>query len=82
MSKIDTGSAADEITGTAQEEGHGLFTYNFLKGLNANNGSVTVKNLYAYLLPKVQDAARRSNRDQTPHLIPADLKERASLGLR
>ncbi len=94
VTKIDTGSAAagklvvftaaaaDEITGTVQEEGHGLFTYNFLKGLNANNGSVTVKNLYGYLLPKVQDAARRNNRDQTPQLIPPDLKGRASLGLR
>ena len=79
---VFTASAADEITGTVQEEGHGLFTYNFLKGLNASNGSVTVKSLYDYLLPKVQDAARRSNRDQTPQLIPPDLKERVSLGLR
>lgn len=77
-----TAAAADEITGTIQEEGHGLFTYNLLKGLNANNGNVTVKNLYEYLLPKVQDAARRDNRDQTPQLIPPDLKERASSAIK
>jgi len=27
-----------------------------------------VKSLYDYLLPNVQDRARRDNRDQSPHL--------------
>ncbi len=31
-------------------------------------GRVTVKSLYNYLLPQVQDGARRQNRDQTPTL--------------
>lgn len=79
---VFTASAADEITGADQEQGHGLFTYNLLQGLNASKGEATVKKLYDYLLPKVQDGARRDNRDQTPQLIPADLGDKASLRLR
>lgn len=60
----------DEITGGLDEQGHGLFTYHFLKGLigGAKNasGAVTTKGLYEYLKPLVQDGARRDNREQTP----------------
>ena len=85
VTKVDTGAgsveklvvlaaaAGDEITGTDETQGHGLFTYYLLKGLNGEawdkRGRVTLKNLYDYLTPKVQDAARRQNRDQTPALI-------------
>ncbi len=70
-------SAGDEITGAAPKQGHGLFTYYFLKGLNgeAREGTsgVTVQDLYDYLLPQVEDAARRDGRDQTPQLlVPPD----------
>lgn len=65
-------SAPNEITATLQEQGHGLFTYYFLKGLGGEakdaSGAVTFKGLYEYLKPKVQDAASRQNRDQTPVL--------------
>lgn len=64
-----TASASDEITGTDEDSGHGLFTYQLLKGLSAKNGKATFKELYNYLTPKVRDAARRENRDQTPQLI-------------
>ncbi|MCX5795242.1 MAG: caspase family protein [Elusimicrobia bacterium] len=68
-----TASGADEITGTVQSQGHGLFTYYFLKGLNgAARGSqegVTVQDLYDYLRPQVEDAARLDNRDQSPQLF-------------
>ena len=47
-----------------------MVTYFFLKGLNgaAKNasGEVTAKSLYRYLKPRVQDEARRQNREQTP----------------
>lgn len=36
------------------------------------SGAVTVKSLHAYLSPKVQDAAKRANRDQVPQLIAGD----------
>lgn len=66
-------SAGDEITGTDPDQGHGLFTYYLLKGLAGEAkdplGRVTVKSLHDYLTPKVQNAARRQNRDQTPALI-------------
>jgi hypothetical protein len=92
VTKIDTGSAAgklvvfaataaDEVTGSEESQGHGLFTYYFLKGLNSHHGDITAQKLYAYLKPHVQDGARLSNRDQTPQLMPADLGERASLKL-
>ncbi len=61
-----------EITSTLKEQGHGLFTYYFLKGLDGAaqdaSGSVTPRGLFSYLKPKVQDAASRQNRDQTPVL--------------
>ncbi|MDE2039306.1 MAG: caspase family protein [Elusimicrobia bacterium] len=83
VTKVDTGAqsvgkllvlaaaGADEITGTDEARGHGVFTYYLLKGLNRTRGSASAKDLYEYLRPRVQDAARRDNRDQTPQLIPA-----------
>lgn len=66
-----TASAGDEVTGTDEAAGHGLFTYHLLKGLSAKGGRATFKELYDYLSPKVRDAARRDNRDQTPQLTGA-----------
>lgn len=81
VAKVDTGasgrvasltaSAGDEVTGTDEAAGHGLFTYHLLKGLSAKGGRATFKDLYEYLSPKVRDAARRDNRDQTPQLSGA-----------
>ena len=53
-----------EITGSLDEQGHGIFTYYFLKGLSG--GAKTPRALYDYLKPKVQDDARRQNREQSP----------------
>lgn len=65
-------SEAEQVSGTIEEQGHGLFTYYLLKGLNGaaqiKGGQVTAKSLYDYLKPEVQNAARRQNRDQTPML--------------
>ncbi|MDE2237032.1 MAG: caspase family protein, partial [Elusimicrobia bacterium] len=62
-------AGAGEITGTDETQGHGLFTYFLLHGLNASRGRATVQSLYDELLPLVRDAARRDNRDQTPQLL-------------
>lgn len=64
-------SGGDQVSGTADEEGHGLFTYFLLKGLNDSRGAATVRALYEGLRPKVQDHARRANREQTPQLTGA-----------
>ncbi|MFH1726193.1 MAG: caspase family protein [Elusimicrobiota bacterium] len=68
-----TAASGSEITTTIEEQGHGIFTYYFLKGLQGEakdrRGRVTAAGLYDYLKPKVQDEARRQNRDQTPGLV-------------
>ena len=69
---VISASAGDQISGANDEAGYGLFTYNFLQGLNGAakdaQGRVTLQSLYGYLKPRVQDDARRGNRDQTPQL--------------
>ncbi|MEK7691189.1 MAG: peptidase C14, partial [Bdellovibrionota bacterium] len=68
-----TASDKSQISGPIEEQGHGAFTYYLLKGLEGaakdGSGAVTVQSLYDYLTPKVQDAARLHNRDQTPQLL-------------
>jgi len=65
-------ASGEQITSTLEDQGHGTFTYYFLKGLSGGakdaSGSITAKSLYDYLRPKVQDAARRQNLDQDPVL--------------
>lgn len=67
-----TAARADEISGTLDERGHGAFTYFLLEGLGAQaraGGSATPEELHAYLAPRVADAARRENREQSPQLF-------------
>lgn len=66
-------ASAREITSVLKEQGHGMFTYYFLKGLDdaaqaKDSKGLSARSLYEYLKPKVQDAASRQNRDQTPVL--------------
>jgi hypothetical protein len=63
-------SAGDQITGADDSQGHGLFTYYLLRALNGTDGKISVKDAYASLVPKVEDAARRQNREQTPQFVP------------
>jgi hypothetical protein len=79
---VISASGADEVTGSDEPQGHGLFTYHLLKGLAEKNGDATVKELYDYLRPRVQDAARRDGRDQTPQLMPEGLGARTDVRLR
>lgn len=64
-------SASDEITGSDETQGHGLFTYHLLKGLAERGGRASARELHQYLTPRVRDAARADNRDQTPQLLGA-----------
>ncbi len=65
-------ASSSEMTSTLPDQGHGIFTYYFLRGLDGaamnSAGEITARGLYEYLKPKVQDAASRQNRDQTPVL--------------
>jgi hypothetical protein len=71
-----TASSPEQVSGTAESEGHGLFTYHLLAGLNGaaadKAGRVSLKGLFEYLSPKVADDARRQNREQTPRLWVKD----------
>ncbi|MCR4294706.1 MAG: caspase family protein [Elusimicrobia bacterium] len=66
-------SSGEEITGTLEEQGHGLFTYHLLKALSETAGRGAVSELHAALTPRVQDEARRQNRAQTPQIFGAAL---------
>lgn len=72
-------AAGNQISSALPDKRHGLFTYYFLKGLqgeaDANqDGAIEVGELYAYLKPQVETAARRMNAEQSPQLLPgADL---------
>ncbi|MCR4295557.1 MAG: caspase family protein [Elusimicrobia bacterium] len=59
-------ASGTEITGSLDEQAHGIFTYHFLKALSG--GAKTPRALYDYLKPRVQDDARRQNREQSPTL--------------
>ncbi len=81
-------AAGNQISSAFPEKRHGLFTYYFLKGLqgeaDANkDGAVDVEELYDYLKPQVETAARRANAEQSPQLLPGTdlLGERAKLHL-
>jgi len=63
-----------EVAGTLPGQGHGLFTYYLLKGLQGEAGTgdrLTLEELQAYLKRTVVPAARRQNREQTPQLQSA-----------
>lgn len=66
-------ASGDEISGTLGAQGHGMFTYYFLKGLSGAAkdaaGVVTVQGLHEYLTPLVQDEANHQNRQQTPVMM-------------
>jgi hypothetical protein len=74
-----TAAAGNQITSVLPDQRHGAFTYYFLKGLRGGaadpQGSVTARELYDYLKPKVEDSARRQNREQTPLLRGSRLDE-------
>jgi hypothetical protein len=94
VAKIDAGASAvgrlvvfsasgpDEVTGADEINGHGLFTYHFLKALQQSKGEARVSEIYAALKPRVQDAARRDNREQTPGLLPESLGASSNLTFR
>lgn len=72
-------ASGEEITGTLEDQGHGMFTYYFLKGLAGSakwsSGALTAGRLLEYVKLRVQDAAKLQNRDQTPLLQGGDANE-------
>ena len=81
-----TASGANQAAGAYPRQGHGLFTYYLLRGLNGDaadkDGRVTVASLYASLAARVQDEARKAGADQAPQLLPASAAAGDSVRLR
>ena len=69
-------TVACQDAATLPEQGHGIFTYYFLKGLAGEaknaNGVVTPRGLSGYLKSKMQDVANLRDREQTPALEKLD----------
>jgi len=70
-----TATTGSQIASAYSEKKHGIFTYFLLKGLRGeadlnNDGSITLKELYDYLYPKVVETAKNlKDREQTPQLL-------------
>jgi uncharacterized caspase-like protein len=81
-----TAAGANQAAGSMPRQGHGLFTYYLLRGLNGDaadkDGRVTVASLYASLAARVQDEARKAGADQSPQLLPASAAAGESVRLR
>lgn len=72
-----TASSADEVAGTLEGQGHGMFTYFLLKGLkdspySKKGESAKLAGLYRYLREQIPAAARRQNREQTPQMFTSN----------
>ncbi|MHB2025508.1 MAG: ankyrin repeat domain-containing protein [Elusimicrobiota bacterium] len=78
-------ASGEQTAGVLPEEGHGIFTYYFLSGLNGAArvpDGITIKSLYDYITPRVEKAAARQNRGQTPQVLPAPLGALGALVIR
>lgn len=68
-------SSGTQISSTYKEQGHGLLTYYFLKGLQGaadsdKDGAIGLAELFNYVKPNVQKVARKQyNNEQTPQLL-------------
>lgn len=71
---VISAASGTQISGTHRAARHGLLTYYMIKGLRGEaakkDGSISLIDLYGYLLPKVVVDARNSHREQEPKLLP------------
>lgn len=68
-------SRGSEISSSYPEKRHGLFTYFLLKGLQGEadltgDKTISIDELYNYVMPQVKRVARESMREQTPTCTP------------
>ncbi|MBI2387694.1 MAG: caspase family protein [Elusimicrobia bacterium] len=71
---VISAASGSQISGTHRVARHGLLTYHMIRGLRGEaakkDGTVSLIDLYSYLLPKVVVDARNSHREQEPKLLP------------
>lgn len=65
-------AGAEQIAGSDDEQGHGLFTYYLLKGLDAKPKDA--RQLYEFLKPRVEKQAARKNQVQNPVFSGVDVE--------
>ena len=65
---ILSAASGSQISTSAPDKGHGLFTYYFLKALK--DGKRNVVDVYEYIKPQVEDDAKALNVRQTPQVSP------------
>ena len=73
---VFSASQANQISSAFHEEGHGIFTYYFLKALRGAadtnaDGIVDIEETFTYIKPKIETQARRLGEEQTPDLSPS-----------
>lgn len=71
---VISAASGTQISGTHRVARHGLLTYYLIRGLRGEaakkDGTISLIDLYSYLLPKVVVDARNSHREQEPKLLP------------
>jgi len=79
-----TAAAGDEISQDLNTKRHGLFTYFLLKGLKGEadaNGDtlITLRELYNYAKPKIEEESRKLGYTQTPQIFPDLISEKSDI---
>jgi WD40 repeat protein len=75
-------AGANQVSASFPDAHHGLLTYYLLAGLHgeadaAHDGKITAQELFAYVRPAVERAAKLQNVEQTPTLfVPEDVAAR------
>lgn len=63
-----TSTQGTQISTSAPDKGHGVFTYYFLKAIK--NGRKNLSEIYGYIKPLVEDEAKTLNVKQSPSIMP------------
>jgi hypothetical protein len=65
---VITATQGTQISASSPEQGHGIFTYYFLKAIK--EGKKNLADVYGYIKPMVEDAAKILNVVQSPSITP------------
>lgn len=72
-------TAGNQISTSLPEKRHGLFTYHLLRAIGS--GKLDLAEIYGFIKPTIEDAARRMNVEQSPSLNPPPTAVQGRFGL-
>lgn len=75
-----TATHGSQISTSAPEKEHGVFTYYFLKALK--DGKKELSEIYEYIKPLIEDEAKSLNVSQSPSITPESAKIKGKFNLR